>query len=89
MIKFIISLFQVLWVMWGYLRPIYRDIIRITKQVSEQGLENIEARKKVFQDITDCIQARGLEKIPDSVLNCAIELAYQIVIWQNKKGEVK
>ena len=88
MLKFIISLFQVLWVMWGYLRPIYRDIIRITKQVSEQGLENIEARKKVFQDITDCIQARGLEKIPDSVLNCAIELAYQIVIWQNK-GETK
>jgi hypothetical protein len=86
--KFIVNFIQVLWVMWGYLRPIYRDLMRITKDVADKGLESVEARKAVFQDITDCIQARGLEKIPDSVLNCSIELCYQIYIWQNKK-EIK
>ena len=72
---------------WKYLRPIYLDLMRIIKQVKESGLENEEARKKVFQDITDCIQERGLQKIPDSVLNCAIELCYQLYVWQNKKEE--
>jgi hypothetical protein len=63
--------------------------MRIIQEVKILGLENEEARKKVFQDITDCIQARGLDKVPDSVLNCSIELVYQIYQWQNKKEVIK
>jgi len=84
--KLLFNMLQVLWAIWGYVRPIYRDVLRIIKQVDKLGLENKAAREKVFQDITDCIQARGLAKVPDSVLNCTIELCYQIALWQDKKA---
>ena len=81
----IINAWQVLLFCWKKVRPIYKDLMRIIHEVSEAGLESEEARKKVFQDITDTIQLRGLEKVPDSVLNCSIELTYQFYLWKNKK----
>ena len=87
MLKWLINVWQILWFLYRYVKPIYIDLMRIIQEVRILGLENDDARKKVFQDITDCIQVRGLEKVPDSVLNCSIELCYQIYIWQSKKGE--
>ena len=89
MIKWLISVWQIICFLWKYVKPIYIDLMRIIQEVKILGLENEEARKKVFQDITDCIQARGLDKVPDSVLNCSIELVYQIYQWQNKKEVIK
>ena len=80
------NIWAVIVFMWKYVRPIYKDLMCIIAEVHNTGLENDEARKKVFQDITDRIQARGLSKVPDSVLNTAIELCYQIYIW--RKGAV-
>ena len=82
MLKFLSSAWSVLCFIWKYIKPIYADLVRIIKEVKAKGLTDEAARKQVFQDITDFIQARGLQKIPDSVLNCAIELVYQIVIWR-------
>jgi hypothetical protein len=86
MIKILISLWQVLVFFWTKVRPIFHDVIRIIDEAKKQGLSNDDARKKVFQDATDFIQARGLDKVPDSVLNCSIELCYQIYIWNKSKG---
>ena len=82
MIKFIVSAWQIIVFMWKYLKPIYCDLLRIIADVKTLGLTNDDSRKKVFQEITDCIQERGLKKVPDSVLNCCIELCYQIYIWR-------
>lgn len=90
MIKFLISTWQIVQFFWTYVKPIYSDLMRIIARAKLLGLANEEARKQVFQDATDCIQARGLAKVPDSVLNTAIELCYQLYIWQNEKqGEKK
>ncbi len=89
MLKWLISVWQIICFLWKYVKPLYIDLMRIIQEVKNSGLENDTARKKVFQDITDCIQARGLEKVPDSVLNCSIELCYQIYIWRNQKGELE
>jgi hypothetical protein len=87
MFKFVLNVWSVVCFLWKYIKPVYTDLMRIIGEVRVSGLDNEAARKKVFQDITDCIQARGLEKVPDSVLNCSIELCYQIYVWQNRKGE--
>ena len=87
--KAIIALFQIAAFFWQRVRPIFHDIVHIIDEVKQSGLSNDEARKKVFQDVTDFIQARGMEKVPDSVLNCSIELAYQIYLWDRKKGGVQ
>jgi hypothetical protein len=62
--------------------------MRIIGKVKSMGLTNEEARKLVFQDITDCIQARGLNKVPDSVLNASIELVYQIYLADRKREDI-
>ena len=80
MIKFIVFAYQV----WRYINPIRKEIIKICKKAKELGLKNDEARKQVFQDVTDFIQARGLN-IPDKILNAGIEFIYQIYVY--KKGE--
>ena len=85
MIKILLSIWQVIVFFWTYVKPIYKDLMRIIDEVRTKGLTNDEARKTVFQDITDSIQERGLEKIPDSVLNCSIELCYQLYVWKTKK----
>lgn len=85
MFKWLANAWMILGFVWKYVNPIYTDLMRIIKQVQTSGLTDDAARKKVFQDITDCIQARGLEKYPDSVLNAAIELVYQIYLWKIKK----
>lgn len=88
MFKFLVGAWQMILFVWKYVRPIYGELMRIIRKARDLGLENEAARKKVFQDATDFIQARGLEKVPDSVLNCCIELTYQVYIWQNKKEAV-
>ena len=85
MIRWLFSVWQIILFLQKYVKPLYTDLMRIIREVKESGLENDEARKKVFQDITDCIQARGLDKVPDAVLNCSIELCYQIYVWQTKE----
>jgi hypothetical protein len=85
MLKWVISVWQIMCFLWQYVKPLYKDLMRIIEKVRTLGLEDEEARKRVFQDITDCIQVRGLQKVPDSVLNCSIELCYQVYIWQQKK----
>lgn len=64
---------------YAYVSPIYKELVVIIKKVKESNLEDDAARKKVFQDITDFIQKNGLKKIPDSILNCIIEMVYQLV----------
>jgi len=61
-----------------YIGPIYNELIDIVKEVSETDLNNEEARKVVFQKITDYIQAKGII-LSDSILNLSIEIVYQIV----------
>jgi hypothetical protein len=85
MMKLLITVWQVLVFLWRYIKPIYSDMMRIIAEVNATDLDDDEARKKVFQDVTDAMQARGLQKIPDSVLNCAIELGYQICMWRDCK----
>lgn len=70
------------WKVWSFIRPIFSDLMRIIKEVKESDLTGNDARAKVVQDITDFIQARGLQKIPDSVLNAGIELCYQLYVWK-------
>lgn len=86
MIKAFANMWAVVCFMWTYVRPIYVDMMRIIKDAKEKGLQDESARKYVFQEVTDFIQARGLESVPDSVLNCAIELCYQIFIWRKGKA---
>ena len=88
MFKWVVSCWQILCFLWKHIKPIYVDLMKIIEEVKRLGLKNEEARKKVFQDITDCIQKRGLEEIPDSVLYCSIELCYQIYRWKTQKEEV-
>jgi len=78
MIKFI----SVAWKVWAFVSPIYKDIMRIIKEIKDKGLVNEEARKAAFQDITDFMQKNGLKSVPDSVLNCSIELCYQVYLWK-------
>jgi hypothetical protein len=78
-------MWQTILFIWKYIKPIYSDIMRIIEEANALGLTNEVARKKVFQDITDFIQEKGLQKVPDSVLNCSIELCYQIYIWKSNK----
>lgn len=66
-----------------YISPIYYELVRIIEEVQATDLENEEARKAVFQKITDYIQAQGIN-IPDSLLNLSIEVVYQLV--KNKKA---
>ena len=61
-----------------YIGPIYDELVGIIKEVNDSNLGNEEARKEVFQKITDYIQAKGLN-IPDSILNLSIEIVYQLV----------
>lgn len=86
MIKAFANMWAVVCFMWTYVRPIYVDMMRIIKDAKEKGLQDESARKYVFQEVTDFIQARGLKSVPDSVLNCAIELCYQIFIWRKGKA---
>lgn len=85
MIKFLSNAWSVICFMWVYVKPIYTDLMRIIKEVKERGLTDDIARKAVFQEITDFIQKNGLKAVPDSVLNCTIELGYQIFIWRKEK----
>jgi len=62
-----------------YISPIYSQLVAIIKEVQSTNLEDDAARKAVFQKITDFIQAQGLNKIPDSILNCIIEITYQLI----------
>lgn len=78
MVKF----FQVVWMVWRFVSPIYSEVMHIIDEVKKTGLTNDDARKKVFQDVTDFIQARGVKAVPDSVLNTAIELCYQVYLWK-------
>jgi hypothetical protein len=86
MIKALANMWAVVCFMWTYVRPIYVYLMRIIKEAKEKGLTDDAARKHVFQEVTDFIQARGLKAIPDSVLNCSIELGYQIFIWRKGKA---
>ena len=88
MFKWLISVWQIICFLWKYVKPIYIDLMRIIGKVKSMGLTNEEARKLVFQDITDCIQARGLNKVPDSVLNASIELVYQIYLIDRKREDI-
>lgn len=85
--KALIGLVQIAVFFWKRVRPILREVIYIIDEVKRSGLSNDDARKKVFQDVTDFIQARGMEKVPDSVLNASIEMAYQIYQWDKTKRE--
>ena len=85
MIKFFMSAWSVLGFLWKYIKPIYGDLMEIIAQVKASGLVDDVARKKVTQLITDKIQLKGLDKVPDSVLNCTIELCYQIYVWKATK----
>lgn len=85
MLKFLSNAWAVVCFMWTYIRPIYTELMHIIKEAREKGLQDDEARKHVFQEVTDFIQARGLKAVPDSVLNCSIELGYQIYLWDHKK----
>lgn len=78
MVKF----FQVVWMVWRFVSPIYSEVMHIIDEVKKTGLTNDDAHKKVFQDVTDFIQARGVKAVPDSVLNTAIELCYQVYLWK-------
>jgi len=62
--------------------PIYEELVDIIKDVQNTELENDMARKEVFKRITNYMQLKGI-KISDSILNCAIELVYQLI--KNKK----
>lgn len=64
--------------MYTYLSPIYSELVKVIKAVQESNLEDDAARKAVFQQMTDFIQARGLN-ISDSILNASIEIVYQLV----------
>jgi hypothetical protein len=64
---------------YTYVSPIYKELVKIIKEVQDANLENEEARKLVFQKITDFIQAHGLKKIPDSIINLCIEAIFQLI----------
>ena len=64
---------------YTYVSPIYKELVMIIKDVQDTPLENEDARKLVFQKITDFIQANGLKQIPDSILNLLIEAIYQLL----------
>ena len=85
--KFFSSTYQKLkWIInfiYVYISPIYAELVKIIKEVKKTDLKDDEARKAVFQKITDFIQAKGL-KISDSILNLCIEILYQLV-RQNKE----
>ena len=68
--------------LYVYISPIYSELVKVIKEVTQTDLEDEEARKAVFQKMTDFIQARGL-KISDSILNASIEIVYQLI--KNKK----
>jgi hypothetical protein len=71
-----------------YILPIRDDVIRICQKAKELGLDDKAARERVFQDITDCLQARGiLKNYPDPLINTIQEAIYLFYIW--KKGETK
>ena len=80
--KFFNSTYQKLrWIInfvYVYISPIYSELVKIIKEVKTTDLKDEEARKAVFQRISDFVQKSGL-KISDSILNCAIELAYQLI----------
>lgn len=61
-----------------YVSPIYKELVEIIKDVKTTNLKDDEARKAVFQRITDYIQEKGLKKVPDSILNLIIEIVYQL-----------
>jgi hypothetical protein len=62
-----------------YVSPIYKELVIIIKEVQKTDFEDDDARKEVFQRITDFMQSNGLKQIPDSVLNLIIEVTYQLV----------
>ena len=65
---------KIVWVaklIYVYVKPIYPDLIAIMKKIKAEGLKDEEARKKVFQMITDVIHKKGLAQYPDSILNAA------------------
>ena len=62
-----------------YVSPIYKELVEIIKDVQATDLKDDEARKAVFQRITDFIQKNGLREIPDSILNLIIEATYQLI----------
>lgn len=83
--KFLASTYAVAKYLWKFVKPVWADTTTAIKLVKEKGLKDDAARKQVFQYLTDCIHARGLAKVPDSVLNCTIELCYQIYLWRENK----
>lgn len=85
MLKFLAQAWTVILYIWKYIKPIYDDMMKAIELVKTKGLKDAMARLEVFQIVTDCVQARGLEKIPDGVLNTAIELCYQIYVWKAGK----
>jgi len=62
--------------------PIYHELVDIIQDVKNSDLKDDDARKEVFKRITNYMQLKGI-KISDSILNCAIELVYQLI--KNKK----
>jgi hypothetical protein len=87
MIKLLLSFWQILVFIWKYVKPIIADTRHIFDEIKEKGLTDEAARKHAFQDITDLLQEKGFKDTPDSVLNCTLELCYQIYLWENAKKE--
>lgn len=82
--KFMMGFAHICWFLWAHVRPRFQAIMHIIAEVKLSGLKEDAARKKVFQEVTDLLQANGFEEWPDNVINCAIELVYEVYIWQNK-----
>jgi len=75
------------WSVWNFIAPIYKDVMNIIAEIKIKGLEGEEARKEVFQSITDFIQKNKVgTKIPDSIMNAGIELCYQVYLTRTKKS---
>jgi len=89
MIKLLLSFWQILIFLWKHVKPIISDTRHIFNEIKYRGLTDESARKQAFQDITDLIQKKGMKEVPDSVLNCTLELCYQIYLMENKQGETR
>jgi hypothetical protein len=81
MIKFI----SAAWGVWCFISPIYRDVMKAIAKVQQSNLEDTKARDAVKQEITDLIQNHALKTVPDSKINAAIEICYQVFLI-SKKG---
>lgn len=77
---------KIIWVVnivYVYVGPIYKELVAIIKEVKDTNLNDEDKRRAVFSKITLFIKDNGLKEVPDSILNCLIEIVYQII--KNKK----